>query len=149
MRCCRLMSEISRLLTIADSSVATRTTTCLTCAALDERIERVERCLDRRADRPLLDVGPHDFEPCSKRFDDHPWVVLWDKSLEEVVSPRQDVVDAGSTRLDEQRRRDPVARAHATEVERFLDVIDVALPRRQARRLLRGVREQPMPCVLR
>ena len=45
--------------------------------------------------------------------------------------------------LDEQGRGDAITRRHAAEHERLLDVVDIALPRRYARGLLRGVVEQP------
>jgi thiamine biosynthesis lipoprotein len=116
--------------------------------ALDQDVQRVERRLDGRADRPLLDVGAHDLEPRAERLDDHPGAVLRHEPLEEVVGAGEDVVHAGAARLDQERRRHAVARGHAAEVERLLDVIDVALPRGEARGLLRGVGEQP-PHLLR
>ena len=99
--------------------------------AFDERVERIERCLDGRANGPLLDVGTHHLEARAKLLDHHPRIVLRDESLEEAVGAREDVVDAGAAGLNQQRRRHAVARGHAAEVERLLDVIDVALPRGQ------------------
>src|SRR2546429_2786828 len=48
--------------------------------------------------------------------------------LEEIILPRQDVLDARPSRLDNQRRCDSAARRHAAEVECFLDVVGVAVP---------------------
>src|SRR5262249_60604385 len=60
-----------------------------------------------------------------------------------VVGPREDVVDAGPARAHQQGRRHTAARRHAAEDEGLLDVIAVALPRGDARGLLRGIIEEP------
>ena len=52
------------------------------------------------------------------------------------------VRDAGEARLHHERRGDAVARAHAGEVERLLDVLGVALPAPHAGDLLGGVRQR-------
>ena len=62
---------------------------------------------------------------------------------EEVVGARQDVLDAGAAQLNQQDGRDAVARGKPAEHQRFLDVLGVALPGGDARRLLRGVVEHP------
>ena len=59
--CCMQMSGISRLSTSAASLVATRTMTwrtasCVERPLLQQILDGVERRLNRRADRPLLDV---------------------------------------------------------------------------------------------
>ena len=60
--CCRQISGMSRLSTTAPTVGASRTTTFCTSSAVERTLaaqvrHRVERRLDRRADRPLLDVG--------------------------------------------------------------------------------------------
>ena len=142
--CCRQMSGISRLLTILASLVATRTTTFCTCSAsnacfLRRCLERVERRLNRRTDGPFLDVGARDLVALAELVHEHRRVVLRRERLEEVVRAGQHVVDAGAAGFDQQRGRDAVSRGHAAEIERFLDVLGVALPRCDARGLLRRV----------
>ena len=146
--CCRQMSGMSRLSTTSATVGASRTTTRSTSSASNGRrlrriLDRVERRLDRRADRPFLDVGPGDLVPLAELLDEHRRIARRRVRLEEVVGAREHVVDAGPAELDEQRRGDAVARRHAAEHEGLLDVIGVALPGRDARRLLRGVVEQP------
>ena len=62
---------------------------------------------------------------------------------EEIVRAGENVVDAGAARLHEKCGGHAVARRHSGEVERLLDVVGVALPRGDARTLLRGVGHQP------
>ncbi len=95
---------------------------------LDQDLEGVERRLNRRADGPLLDVGPRDLVALAELVDEHRRIVLRHERGEKVVRARQNVVDGRSTRFDEQGRGDAVLGRHAAEVERFLDVIGVALP---------------------
>ena len=63
--------------------------------------------------------------------------------MEEVISPREDVVHACAADLDQQGSGHAIARRHSGEYEGFLDVIGVALPGRDAGRLLGRVIQQP------
>ena len=61
----------------------------------------------------------------------------------EVVGAREDVVDTVPARFDDECRGDAVACRHAGENKRLLDVVGVALPGDDARRLLSRVVECP------
>ena len=95
---------------------------------LKQFLQRVERRLDRRADGPFLDVGPGDLVALAELVDQRCGIRLRAEGLEEIVRAREDVVDAGPARLHQQSGGDPVARRHATENERLLDMIGIALP---------------------
>src|SRR5947207_10847239 len=60
---------------------------------------------------------------------------------EEVIAAGKCVVDRGKARRHHHGAGDPVARAHAAEVEGLLYVLGVAMPVRDAGRLLRRIRE--------
>jgi hypothetical protein len=53
------------------------------------------------------------------------------------------MIERRAARLDQERGGDAVARRHAAEIERFLDVLRVALPGGKARRGLRGIGQEP------
>ena len=63
--------------------------------------------------------------------------------LEEIIFSGEDIVDAGPTRLDEQRGGDAAARGHAAKKKSFLDVLGVAIPGAESGGLLRRVAEHP------
>src|SRR6476620_8834527 len=106
-------------------------------------LDRIERPLDRRADGPFLDVGLRDLVALAELLNEPRGLRLWRVGLEEIVRARKDVVDAVPARSYEQRRGNPAARWHAAEDECLLDVIGIAAPSDDARRLLRCVVERP------
>ena len=108
-----------------------------------EVLDRVERRLDRRADRPLLDVGVDDLVSLAQMLDEHRRVAFGRIHAKEVVVARKHIVHAIPPRADEQRRGDAVSRRHASEDEGLLDVVRVPAPDGVSRRLLRRVVEQP------
>ena len=120
--CCRQMSGMSRLSTTAPTVGARRTTTLCHVVGVERALpadvlDRVERRLNRRADRPLLDVGVDDLEPLAEAVDQHRRIALRRVDLKEVVVAREHVVHAVPARADEQRRGDAVSRRHAAEDE--------------------------------
>ena len=68
--------------------------------------------------------------------------------LERVVLALEHVFDAGEAKLRHQRGGHPVARAHAGEIERLLDVFEVALPAPHAGHLLNRVRQRVAHALL-
>ena len=110
---------------------------------LVQDFERVERRLDRRADRPFLDVGAGDLVALAKLLDQARRIGAGRIGQDEVVRSREHIVDAGPAGTHQQRGGQPAARRHAAEHERLLDVIGVALPGGDAGGLLRGVVKQP------
>ncbi len=64
------------------------------------------------------------------------------KAVEEIALPDERLLDAGHAGFDHQSAGDAVARAHAAEVERLLDVFKIAVPVGTARCLLHGIGEQ-------
>ena len=93
-----------------------------------ERLDPVERALNGRADRPLLDIGLGDLVTLAELFNQSIGLRLRRVGLEEIVGAGEDIVDAVPARFDQQRRGDPVARRHAGEHKGLLDVIGVAPP---------------------
>src|SRR5258708_14637741 len=64
--------------------------------------------------------------------------------LEKIVRARQNVVDAGPSRMNQQGCSDPVPRPGAGEYKALLDMVGVTFPCSYARRrLLCGIIEQP------
>ncbi len=98
------------------------------CAGTD-RGHGIERRLDRRADGPFLDVGLGDLVALAQLLDQTLRVRLRRIGLEKIVRAGKNVVDAVPARGHQQRGRHAVARGHAGEHERLLDVVGVAPPR--------------------
>ncbi len=107
-----------------------------------QRQQRIERRLDGIADRKRLDRGFVHIEAASEVGDHFFGPRLGRERLDHVVLAVEDVGDAGKARLHHQRRGHAVARAHAAEVERLLDVFGVARPAPDARHLLGRVRQR-------
>ncbi len=68
--------------------------------------------------------------------------------LEEVARPREHVLHSAEAESNQRSGQYAAARRHRPEVERLLDVLLVARPAGDARRLLSGVGQQP-PALLR
>ena len=107
-----------------------------------QRQQRVERRLDGIADGKRLDRGFVHIEAAPEVGDHFFGPRLGRERLDHVVLAVEDVGDAGKARLHHQRGADTIARAHAAEVERLLDVFGVARPAPDARHLLRRVRQR-------
>ena len=114
----------------------------------DQVEQAVERGLDRRTDRPALDIGVHDFVGRAEPADEYFRLGGAAVRDEEIALPGEHVFDRRKTVRDHRGRGGAVARRHAAEIERFFDVLFVAHPARHARRLLRRIREQ-MPHLAR
>jgi hypothetical protein len=105
--------------------------------------ERIERSLDGRSHCPLLDARRCDLVAFSEFVDERFLVTMRSIGQQEIVVSRHDVVDPIPAGLNQQRGGDPAARRHAAEDEALLDVVGIAIPRSDARGLLRGVIQQP------
>src|SRR5260221_4211728 len=105
----------------------------------DQFQQRIERGLDRRSDRPALDVGVHDLVALAELARELRRVGRVPVGDEEIALARKDVLDAGEAVRDHRRRLHAVARGHAAEVEGLLDVLFVAHPAGDAGVLLRRV----------
>ena len=112
-------------------------------ALFAEDFQRVERSLDRRAHGPFLDVRTRHFVALAELVDQPSGIGLGIVSGEEIIFSGEDVVDAGPTRLHEQRGSDPAPRSHAAEVKGFLHVLGVAIPCPEPGGLVRGVAQHP------
>src|SRR3981189_1683763 len=99
--------------------------------------------MDRRAYSPFLDVRLRNLVALAELLDEPRGLSLWRVGLEEVVRARKDVVDAVPARSHEQRRGNPAAGWHAAEDECLLNVIGIAAPSDDARRLLCCIVERP------
>ena len=108
----------------------------------DQFQQRIERGLDRRADRPALDVGVHDLVALAQVARELFRVGRVPVGDEEVALARKNVLDAGEAMRDHGRRLHAVARGHAAEVEGLLDVRLVPHPAGDAGSLLRRVGKQ-------
>ena len=108
----------------------------------DEIEQGVEGRLDRRADRPALDVSVHDLVGGAELAHQFIRIRLAAVGDEEVALAGEDVLHPGEAGGDHGRGGDPVAGRHAAEIERLLDVLGVARPGRDAGGLLRGERQQ-------
>ena len=106
-----------------------------------KRQQRVERRLNRIPDRERLDRGFRHVEPAAETGGHLLGSRLRRMRLEPVVLAFEHVGNAAESGLRHHRRGHAVARAHAGKVERFLDVLEVALPAPHARDLLDGVRQ--------
>ncbi len=95
---------------------------------LKQVLHGVERRLDGSPHRPLLEVGARDLVTLAELLNQQVRAILGHEGIEKIVGPRQNVVDTGSARLNQQCGSHAVARRHAAEVEGFFDVIRVALP---------------------
>ena len=65
-----------------------------------DRLDAIERRLDRRADGPLLDVGECDVIALAELFDQHCGVCLRGECQQEIIGPREDILDATPTQRD-------------------------------------------------
>src|SRR5215467_1286163 len=99
--------------------------------------------MNRLADRPLLDICAHQLVALAELVDERIRLARGCVGDDEVVWSGHDVVDAVPARVHQQRGRDAAARRHAGENESFLDVLEIAWKRLDARALLRTVREHP------
>ena len=102
----------------------------------DDIGQRIQGCLDRRAHRPALDVGIHDFVGGAEAVYEHVGIRLAAVGHEEVSLAGEHVIDAGESMGNHRGRRDTVPSRHAAEVECLFNVLPVAHPARDARRLL-------------
>ena len=103
----------------------------------DEIEQRIEGCLDRRAHRPTLDVGIHDFVDLAEAPGQHGGIRLAAVGHEEVPLAREYVIDPREAIGDHGGRRDAVPSRHTAEVECLFNMLAVAHPARDAGRLLR------------
>jgi hypothetical protein len=117
---------------MAASFVASRTAlaylSCFEGALCPQTLQRIERGLDWRAGRPLLDVRARHFVTLAELVDQPGRVGARVISGKKIVLSGKNVIDAGPSGLREQRGGNTTARRHAAEVEGFLNVFDVAIP---------------------
>src|SRR5678815_2106638 len=104
--------------------------------------QSIQRRLDRRADRPALDVGIHDLVDLAESLDQLLRLRLAAVGDEETALAGEGILHTGKAVRDHRRRRDAVAGRHAAEVEGLLDVLLVAHPAGNPRCLLRGIGKQ-------
>src|SRR4051794_18773630 len=104
-----------------------------------QRRGRVEHCLDWRADAPFFYRGTHDFEARAKLVHKLARLRLVPEGGVEIIAAGEWVLHGRETRRYHQGAGDAVARSHAAEVERLLDMLAVAVPVRHPGRLLNRV----------
>src|SRR5258708_21935924 len=88
--------------------------------------ESVQSRLDRRTNRPFLDVRSQDFKTFAELFSQSCGIGMRVVSLEEIIFPRENVLNTGPSDLDDQGRCDAASRRHSTKVECLLNVLCVA-----------------------
>ena len=148
MRCCTLTSGIGALSTVRAeragrwTRIARDVAERRVLALPSDMRQRIERRLRGRADRPFLDVGGQDLKALAERFGELRGIGLRRIGLEEIALAAEDIVDAGEAVRHHGRGRDAVARRHAAEVERLLDMLGVTHVAADARGLLGAVGEQ-------
>src|SRR5260370_4804724 len=97
-------------------------------ALLSQDLESVQSRLDRRTSRAFIDVRSQDFKTFAKLFSQSCGVGMRVVSLEEIIFSRENVLDSGPPRMDNQCRCNTAARRHSTKVECLLNVLGVAVP---------------------
>src|ERR1700693_6427041 len=100
---------------------------------------RIEGGLDRRANRPLFNVGAGNLVTLAEFVDQAGRICIRIVGLKEIIFAGENIIDPGPAGLDDERRGDAAARVHAAEKEGFLDVLRIAIPGAEDSRLLRGV----------
>src|SRR5260370_1407015 len=111
-------------------------------ALLSQDLESVQSRLDRRANRPFLDVRSQDFKTFAKLFSQSCGIGMRVVSLEEIIFPRENVFNTGPSGLDDQGRRDAAARRHSAKVECLLNVLGVAVPCAKAGGLVGAIAQE-------
>ena len=104
--------------------------------------EGIEGRLNRIAHRENLERRLGHEEPASEAGHHLLRLRLRGKCLEQVVLALEDIPYARESGGDHDGSRHAIARAHPSEVERFLHVLGVAGPAPDAGHLLRGIRER-------
>src|SRR3990170_1905917 len=108
---------------------------------LHQQLKRIQRRLNRRSDRPLLNMGVHYLEATAKLA--HQSICIAAEGFEEAARSGKDVLNPSEAGLHHGRRGDTVARAHASEIEGLFHVVLIARPAGDAGGLLGGVAERP------
>ena len=104
---------------------------------------RIERRLDRHSRAPFLDIRPRHLVSLAKLINQPIGIRLRPEGHKEIIWSGKHIIQTRPARMDHHRGGDSVARRPACKVESLFNMIGVAVPESETRRLLTCIIEQP------